>query len=113
MDEQKNILLQATQQDTGVQLQKKSRAAIVSFVSGNMVLFGLFGGVFEPFLTYFFLAFPVAIVAGHLGRKRLRQNPEKWAGEGMAVYGLVLGYLGLGLSLFLVVMMTMGYGPGN
>jgi hypothetical protein len=111
MDEQKNILLQAAEKDTGVKLQKNSPWAIAAFIFGNAVLFGLLAGSLHPIIAYFFLAFPFAVSAGHIGRKKIRQNPEEWKGEGMATYGLVLGYLGLGLTAFLVIMMMRGFNP--
>jgi hypothetical protein len=111
MDQKKNILLQAAEQDVGVKLQKNSPWAIASFVFGNTVLLGLLAGNLHPYIAYFFLTFPVAVVSGHIGRKRIRKNPEQWKGEGMATYGMVLGYLGFGLTVFLVIMMMRGFNP--
>jgi hypothetical protein len=44
----------------------------------------------------------VAIVLGHSARRRIRQTGER--GDGLAVAGLVLGYLGLVIALLLVVL---------
>ena len=44
----------------------------------------------------------VAIVLGHSARRRIRQTGER--GDGLAVAGLVLGYLGLVCMLLLVVL---------
>jgi hypothetical protein len=54
-------------------------------------------------LMTFGLASVPAIILGHLARERIRQTGER--GDGMAVTGLVLGYLGVGfwLILFLAI----------
>ena len=44
----------------------------------------------------------MAIVLGHSARRRIRQTGER--GDGLAVAGLVLGYLGLVCMLLLVVL---------
>ena len=60
---------------------KTSGKAIVSLVCG--LLF------FVPFL------FIVAIVYGHLGLSEIRKSAGRLTGEGIAIAGLVLGYLGI------------------
>ena len=41
----------------------------------------------------------VAIVTGHLARGEIRRQPERYDGDGLAIAGLVLGYLALGLAI--------------
>ena len=60
---------------------KTSGKAIVSLVCG--LLF------FVPFL------FIVAIVYGHLGLSEIRKSAGRLTGEGIAIAGLVLGYMGI------------------
>lgn len=48
----------------------------------------------------------VAIICGHMARKEIRQSPDQTIdGDGMAVAGLVLGYLHVA---FVVVALTLG-----
>lgn len=49
----------------------------------------------------------VAIFLGHAARRRIRQTGER--GDGLAVAGLALGYLGLVCMLLLVVLMFFAY----
>lgn len=53
-------------------------------------------------LWLFWLGSLVAVVCGHKARKQIRRTGE--AGDGMAIAGLVLGYLGL-VPLTLVVVL--------
>ncbi|GAA4868681.1 DUF4190 domain-containing protein [Luteimonas vadosa] len=58
--------------------------AIISLV------FGILGWSFLPVVGGL-----VAIVTGHLARSEIRRAAERPQGDGMAVAGLVLGYLAL------------------
>jgi Domain of unknown function (DUF4190) len=43
----------------------------------------------------------VAVITGHIGMKRAKE--ENGNGRGMALAGLILGYLGLGIMLVLII----------
>jgi hypothetical protein len=58
------------------------------------------GQVFVPILGAI-----IAIVCGHVARGQLRRTDEQ--GAGMAVAGLVLGYLGIALPLLLTVIIVL------
>jgi hypothetical protein len=45
----------------------------------------------------------LAIVCGHMGRKQIRQRPERFTGDGMGLAGLILGYICLGLWVALIL----------
>lgn len=49
----------------------------------------------------FVLAIP-AVILGHLARKQIREGTNMQTGEGMALTGLILGYIILGLSLLMI-----------
>jgi hypothetical protein len=42
----------------------------------------------------------LAVVLGHLARAQIRKRPDRLAGAGMALAGLVLGYASLGIFAF-------------
>jgi hypothetical protein len=66
-----------------------NQLAIAALVCGlAQVFFWLFTGI-------------PAIVLGHMARRQIRRTGEK--GEGMALAGLVLGYIGVAVSLVLAV----------
>jgi len=50
---------------------------------------------------FWLLAAVPAVVLGHMARRQIRQTGE--AGQGMATAGLVLGWIGIALTLVLVV----------
>lgn len=71
-----------------VPYRQHSALAIVSLVCGIL-------GV----LPFPFVASVVAVVTGHLARAEIRRDPQRYQGDGMAVAGLVLGYLMIALWL--------------
>ena len=49
-------------------------------------------------LFYFFYWFPLAIIAvilGHVQLSNIRKKPEEYEGQGMAIAGLVCGYIAI------------------
>ena len=76
--------------------------AIVSLV------FGILGWVLLPFIAHL-----VAVVTGHIARGQIRDSAGREQGDGLALAGMILGYLGLALAvlgLMLVVFGVMGIG---
>ena len=51
-----------------------------------------------------FFAIP-AVICGHMAHSRIKRSAGTLSGEGMALGGLITGYISLGLSLFLIPMM--------
>lgn len=71
-----------------VPYRQTSSLAIVSLVSG------ILSWVVLPFIGSL-----VAIITGHMARKEIRNAPEQFDGDGLAIGGLVLGYIQLALLL--------------
>lgn len=65
--------------------------AIISLVAGILGLF-IFGSL-------------IAVICGHIARSNIRDSRGTLTGDGMALAGLILGYLGLGLTLLIFVVM--------
>jgi hypothetical protein len=65
-------------------MHKTNTMAIVSLVSGLIAWF------MAPILASI-----VAIITGHMARKQIRASGGLETGDGMAIAGLVLGYLSL------------------
>lgn len=65
--------------------------------TNGMAIAALICGVCQIFFL-FFTGVP-AIVLGHMARKQIRQTGE--AGDGMALAGMILGYVGVALSVLL------------
>ena len=82
-----------------------SSMAIVSLVFGILAWFML------PFVGAL-----IAVICGHLARGEIRRAPidQRIEGDGMAVAGLVLGYVQLALSVLVVffVIAALAFGLG-
>jgi hypothetical protein len=77
-----------------------SPLAIASLVSG------ILAWVFLPFI-----AAVIAIVTGHMARGEIRRSGGRFSGEGMAIIGMILGYvqlamIALGACFFLFVIVA-------
>jgi hypothetical protein len=55
-----------------------------------------------------FLASIVAVVTGHIGRKELRAKGQ--SGDGLAIAGLITGYIGIGLGLLVAIILFIFFG---
>ena len=74
-----------------------SPLAIVSIVFGILGLF-IFGSL-------------IAIICGHIARSQIRDSNGELGGDGLALAGLITGYLGIALTvLFVVVFLIIGVG---
>jgi hypothetical protein len=72
--------------------------AIVSLVLGILGLVLFFGVASIP-----------AVITGHVARKQIREREED--GDGIALAGLILGWIGAGLViLFVGFMVVVGFG---
>ena len=67
-------------------IRKTSNLAITSLVSG------ILGWTLLPFLGAI-----VAVITGHMARSEIRKSTGELDGDGLAVAGLVLGWLSLAL----------------
>ena len=75
-----------------VRTAKTSASAIWSLVLGilSLVCFGLFAGI-------------PAVICGHAARSKVRQSQGALTGEGMALAGLILGYVGTILTSISII----------
>ncbi|MEN6572687.1 MAG: DUF4190 domain-containing protein [Anaerolineaceae bacterium] len=67
-------------------LKKDSTLAIISLVSG------LLGWTVLPVIGAI-----AAVVTGHLAKKEIRESNNTLSGDGMALAGLILGYVQIGI----------------
>jgi Domain of unknown function (DUF4190)/Domain of unknown function (DUF1707) len=73
-----------------------NQLAIAALVCGiAQIFFGLFTGI-------------PAIILGHLARRRIRETGED--GDGMALAGLILGYIGAALTVVVIVAVIVLFG---
>lgn len=104
MDDQSNVLLRSSQSAP----QRSNGAATASFVLGALSLSGFALGLWVPGASYVFLCFIPAIVAGHLARRAFQKEPGAYRNEGMATFGLAIGYFGLFISILVISAMVFG-----
>lgn len=76
-----------------------SSLAIVSLVSG------ILGWTLLPFLGSV-----AAVICGHLARAEIRRAPDQLEGDGLAIAGLVLGYLSIAMAVLVVVAIFLLFG---
>jgi len=98
MDDRSNVLLRAAQPAP----QRSSLAASISFGAATFTLAGLVMGRWIPGAEFAFLAFIPAIAAGHVARRAFQKTPGAYRNEGMATFGLAIGYFGLFVSILLI-----------
>jgi hypothetical protein len=79
--------------------RQTSSLAVVSLVMG------IVGWTVFPFLGSL-----VAIVTGHMARAEIRRQPQALEGDGLAVAGLVLGWLAVIGSILVVVAFVLFFG---
>jgi hypothetical protein len=82
-----------------VNIKQTSSLAIVSLVSG------ILGWTLVPWIGSI-----VAIITGHMARAEIKRNPDTMEGDGMALGGLILGWLSVGLGLLVVVAIILFFG---
>jgi hypothetical protein len=78
-------------QGPGYPVTKTNSLAVAALVCGiGQIIFGLLTGI-------------PAIILGHMARRRIAQTGEQ--GAGMAMAGLVLGYIGVGLAVIVIIVL--------
>ena len=72
----------------GVQGLPTSNMALVSLIAGilGLSIFPLLGSI-------------VAVITGQMARREIRESAGTLGGDGLATAGLVLGWIGIGLSV--------------
>lgn len=76
-----------------------STLAVVSLV------FGILGWTLLPAIGSI-----VAIITGHMARKEIRNSGRQIDGDGMAVAGLVLGWISVGLTIAAIIAFILFFG---
>jgi len=69
--------------------------------TNGMAIAAMICGIAQ-FFGFWLLGTIPAVVLGHIARRQIRQTGEQ--GDGMALAGLILGYVGLGLSVIAVIL---------
>ncbi|NJB91833.1 DUF4190 domain-containing protein [Xanthomonas arboricola] len=82
-----------------VVVRQTSAMAIVSLVSG------ILGWTLIPFLGSL-----CAVITGHLARGEIRRNPQGLDGDGLAIGGLILGWLAVALWVAGVAIFILFFG---
>lgn len=79
--------------------RQTSALAITSLISG------ILGWTLVPWIGSL-----VAIITGHMARGEIRRQPERFEGDGLALAGLILGYVMLALSLVGIIVVIAFFG---
>jgi len=65
----------------------------LSLATASLVL-----GILSIMCLGFFAGIP-AVICGHMAKSTFKKEPEKYSGDGLATAGLILGYVGIAISL--------------
>ena len=76
-----------------------------SALAVTSLICGLLGWTLMPWLGSL-----VAIVTGHMARSEIRNDPNNKEGDGMAIAGLVLGYVMVVTSLLAILAVVLLFG---
>ena len=82
-----------------VPVRQSSTLALISLIAG------ILGWTLAPFLGSV-----VAVITGHMARKEIRLAPDRLEGDGLAIGGLVLGYLSIAMAVLVVVAIFLFFG---
>ena len=52
---------------------------------------------------------PIAVFMGLAARGEMARNPGRYAGEGMATAGIILGAVGAGLAILVLIQAALGH----
>ena len=80
-------------------LRQTSSLAVVSLVAG------ILGWTLLPFLGSV-----AAVVTGHMARSEIRRAPERVEGDGLAIAGLVLGWVSVALWVIGILAFILFFG---
>ncbi|GAB2544029.1 DUF4190 domain-containing protein [Rhodanobacter koreensis] len=82
-------------------------AASTSTLAVVSLVFGILSWCLLPFIGAI-----VAVICGHLARSEIRRAPAGTVieGDGMAIAGLVLGYIHLAIAIIAVVVLMLLFG---
>ena len=80
-------------------IRQTNSLAVVSLVCG------ILGWTLLPFLGSL-----VAIICGHMARSEIRRSPQTQEGDGLAVAGLVMGYLVVAMSVLTMLAIILFFG---
>ena len=80
-------------------VRQTSTLAIVSLIAG------ILGWTLVPFFGSI-----AAVICGHMARKEIRLAPDRLEGDGLAIAGLVLGYLSIAMAVLAVLALFLFFG---
>jgi hypothetical protein len=85
-------------QAAAVPIADPSLALGIEPETSGSAIFSLISGLFVIFIPFSI----VAIIFGHLSLHDIRKSPGKLKGRGLAITGIVLGYLGVGITVAMI-----------
>jgi hypothetical protein len=74
-------------------------------MTSSLAVWSLVLGIVSLVACGFLTAVP-AVICGHMARSRIRLEPQALSGDGMAIAGLVMGYVCVGLSILAIAVLV-------
>jgi len=67
-------------------------------------------GILAVIVCYIWALFGIpAVICGHMSLKKINNSPTPIAGKGMAIAGLVTGYIGIAIQLFMIIAVIIAF----
>ena len=54
-----------------------------------------------------------AVICGHMSLKKIKSSPTPMQGKGMAIAGLVTGYIGIAIQLFMIIAIVVAFSSAS
>lgn len=94
-------------------VQSHSRRMVMKPQSRDQVIpsISLILGILSVFFGCFFIGIPIglgAIIAGGIGLKNEKNDPEKYGGRGLAMGGIITGAVGIAIGIVLIILISLG-----
>ena len=77
--------------------------------TSTLAIISLIAGILGWSLVPFFGSI-AAVICGHMARKEIRQAPDRLEGDGLAIAGLVLGYLSIAMAVLAIIALFLFFG---
>ena len=75
--------------------------------SSALAICSLVFGILSVAIIWLGILFSIpAIVCGHVARSQIKKNPKYLTGDGLALAGLIMGYISLGLVILFIMVIV-------
>lgn len=83
---------------------------VMHIATDGLSIAALVCGILAVISCYIWAAFGIpAVICGHMSLKKIKNSPTPMQGKGMAIAGLVCGYIGIAFQIFMIVAIALAF----